>query len=302
MSASSSKKRVHFTGLVLTLFSTAENTLRNNTVGRFFAEYSALSHMFSTPDLLALARATVTQSPAILRSKKLTALDSAMSRNMTVRFGKTRMVMPLAEIDRALAAHNDNPTFGNVREIYARNCYLEHLRLKPPLRAVLDLGANRGMFSILALLALNAEVAVGVEPVEVYVPIHRLLLEANGCDLSRGPRYKKFITSPSVEREDPNHNVSIETILREQKIDRFDLVKIDIEGHEKCLFSEPEWLAQVDNITMELHPHFVDDLSPIPKALEKYGFDWLAFNQAGDRASVQNAMFLCASRTGSLVA
>lgn len=276
--------------------------MRDNTVTRFFAEYSALSQILEGPDLFALAGATLMQCPAILRTRKLTALDAAMSRNMTVRVGKTRMAMPLAEIDHVLAVHNDNPTFGNVREIYARNCYLEHLRLKSPLHAVLDLGANRGMFSILALLALKAEIVVGVEPMEVYASVHRLLLEANGCDLGRGPRYKKFIASPSVERQDSSQNVSIETILREQKIDRFDLVKIDIEGHEKTIFSEPEWLAQVDNITMEVHPQFVDDLSLIPKALEQYGFDWLAFNQAGHQTGIQNAMFVYASRTGSLIA
>lgn len=276
--------------------------MRNNAVTRFFAEYSALSQVLESRDLLALAKETVRQGPAILRTKRLTAVDVAMSRNMTVRIGKTHMAMPLADIDRILAANNDNPTFGNVREIYARNCYLEHLKLKTPLHAILDLGANRGMFSLLALLALDAEIAVGVEPTEVYESVYRLLLEANGCDLRRGPRYKKFISSPSAERSDPERNVSIETILREQEIDRFRLVKMDIEGHEKTVFSEPEWIAHVDNITMELHPQFVDDLSSIPKALERYGFEWLAFDQAGKLANIQHAMFLYASQTGELAA
>lgn len=276
--------------------------MRNNTVTRFLAEYSALSQVLGPRDLLALAKATVIQSPAILRTRKLTALDVAMSRNMTVHFGKARMAIPLADIDHILAASNDNPTFGNVREMYARNCYLEHLHFKTPLHAVLDLGANRGMFSLLALLALDAEIAVGVEPTEVYESVHRLLLEANGCDLRRGPRYKQFVSSPSAEKLDPKHNISIETILREQKIDRFRLVKMDIEGHEKTVFGEPEWLAHVDNITMELHPQFVDDLSQIPKALELYGFDWLSFDQAGNRTGVQNAMFFYASHTGELAA
>lgn len=260
-----------------------------------------MSQVLEPRELLALAKATVMHSPAILKTRKLTALDAAMSRNMTIRFGKTRMAMPLADIDHILVKHNDNPTFGNVREIYARNCYLEHLRLKTPLRAVLDLGANRGMFSVLAMLALGAEIAVGVEPVEIYAPVHRLLLEANGCDLRRGPRYKKFISSPTAERQSPDQNVSIETILSEQKIDRFNLVKIDIEGYEESLFSEPEWLAYVDNITMELHPQFVDDLSPITKALDRYGFEWLAINQAGEQVPIQSAMFLYASCTGDLV-
>ncbi len=276
--------------------------MRNNAITRFFSEYSALGHVLEGRDLLALARATVLQSPAILRTKKLTSIDASMSRNMNVRFGKARMAMPLADIDRILAAHNDNPTFGNVREMYARNCYLEHLRLQTPLDAVLDLGANRGMFSLLALLALGAKTVVGVEPVEIYGPVFRLLLEANGCEVSRAPRYTKFISCPSVERQNPDQTVSIETIMREQGIDRFSLVKMDIEGHEQAVFSEPAWLAHVDNLTMELHPEFVDDLHPISKALEQYGFKWMSFDQAGHQVNIQSAMFLYASRTSSLVA
>jgi hypothetical protein len=239
------------------------------------------------------------KSSAILRTKKLTSIDAAMSRNMRVRFGSTLIVMPLADVDRLLV--DDNPTFGNVREIYARNCYLEHLKLRMPLSTVLDLGANRGMFSLLALLALDADVAVGVEPMAAYESVHQLLLNANGCDPSRAPRYKKFVSSPSAERMDDKH-VSIETVLKEQKIDRFRLVKMDIEGHEKAVFSEPEWLASIDNITMELHPHFAGDLSLIPKALDRYGFNWKAFNQLGDPVDIQHGMFLCASCTGELAA
>jgi len=140
--------------------------LRNNTVTRFLSEYSALSRILEPRDMAALAKATVMQAPAILRTRKLTALDAAMSRNMTVHVGQTSIVMPLDRIDRILTVNRDNPTFGNIREIYARDCYFEHLRLKSPVGAVLDLGANRGMFSLLALLALQANVVVGVEPTE----------------------------------------------------------------------------------------------------------------------------------------
>jgi hypothetical protein len=252
--------------------------------------------------MLALAKATLRQAPAILRTRKLTVLDAAMSRNMKVHFGKVPMTLPLADIDRILAASNNNPTFGNVRELYARNCYLEHLRLNRPMHAVLDLGANRGMFSLLALLALNADIVVGVEPIEIYQSVYQLLLQANRCSPARAPRYTRFISSPSAEREAPDQNVSIETILREQKIDRFNLVKMDIEGAEKTLFSEPEWLAKVDNISMELHPDFVGDLSLVPRALEQYGFKYRLLDQAGAPASIESGMFLVASCTGEIAA
>lgn len=271
-----------------------------NVAGRILREYSELAQILEPRDFLSLVGATILNAPSILKSRKLTALDAAMSRNMTVRFGDFRLDVPLADIDRVLAEKNDNPTFGNVREIYARNCYLQHLRLKGPQHAVLDLGANRGIFSLLALVALDAEIVVGVEPVPLYSSVFKLIVEANHCNPDRAPRYTKFIASPSGEQQDPNHCVSIQTILREQKVDRFNLVKIDIEGHEKTIFSEPEWLERVDNITMELHPTFVGDLSLIPQALERFGFDYSLTDQAGKPAGIHSAMFLCASRTGEL--
>ena len=271
-----------------------------NAALRMLTEYSALNRVLERRDMLSVAMATVANAPEILRTGKLTALDAAMSRNMTIHFDRADIAVPMADIDQILAQQNDNPTFGNLREIYARNCYLRCLRPKGPLRSVLDLGANRGMFSLLALVALGAETAVGVEPAPVYEPVFRLLLESNHCSPARAPRYLKFVSSPSVEREDPDQNVSIQTILTEQKIDRFNLVKMDIEGHEKAVFSEPDWLLSVDNICMEMHP-FAGDLSLIPRALEHYGFEYLLMDQHGKPAGMPEATFLYASRTGELV-
>ena len=67
--------------------------------------------------MLALAGATAANAPAILRSGKLTKIDEAMSRDMTVHFNGVPIRLPLAQIDRSLASIRDNPTFGNVREI-----------------------------------------------------------------------------------------------------------------------------------------------------------------------------------------
>ena len=169
-------------------------------------------------------------------------------------------------MDQILAAHRDSPSFGTVREIFARDCYLKHLRLKGPLRAVLDLGANRGMISLLALVHLGAGVVVGVEPNPMYESVFQLLVEANHCAIRRTVRYTKLIGNPSAELRDGDRSVSIPTIIREQSIDRFSLVKVDIEGGEKDLFAEPDWLRSVDNLTMELHPHFAGDLSLIAAA------------------------------------
>lgn len=271
-----------------------------NTVLRFAAEYRALSRILNRGQMCSVVGASLAHAPAILRSRKLTALDKAMSRNLKVRFEGTPITLPLADVDRLLAARHDNPTFGNVRELYARNCYLRRLRLKKPVRAVLDLGANRGMFSLLALTALGAEIAVGVEPTVDYEDVYKLLLEANHCSLERAPRYRKFVASPTIERENPIENVSILTILREQRLERLNLLKMDIEGHERIVFSEPEWLSRVDTIAMELHPE-TGDLSLIPRALKDHGFKYEMTDQNGKPAREEDATFLYASCIGELV-
>ena len=271
-----------------------------NPAKRVLTEYAAMCHVLEGRDLLALAAATVTHGRTILRTHKLTTLDRAMSRTMIVRFSKTRIVLPLADIDRILSAINDNPTFGNVREIYARNIYLKHFNFKRPPSAILDAGANRGMFSIVALLAFNAQIAVGVEPVPLYESVHQLLMEANNCNMSRAPRYLKYLSNPSDENRDPAQNISIKTILKEHNIVRFNLAKIDIEGGEQALFDEPEWLANVDNIAIEFHPDKVNNSLLVPEVLERYGLKYKFRDNDGRPADLKSATFLYASCTGEL--
>ena len=99
-----------------------------------------------------------------------------------------------------------------------------------------------------------------------------------------------------MERAAPEKYVSIPTIMREQSIARFDLVKMDIEGGEKDVFTEPQWLTAVDHITMELHPTSAPDLSLIPAALERYGFEYRLMDRFGQAATIESALFAVASR------
>lgn len=272
-----------------------------NPARRIISEYCDLARILSFHDFALLMKETALNAPSILRTRKLTSVDLGMSRDIVINFDGSHLRLPLREMDRMLAAGHDNPSFGNVRELYARNCYLRYLSIKRPMRAVLDLGANRGMFSLLALVHIGADIVVGVEPMSKYDEIFNLLLDVNNCSGGRAPRYRKFIGSPSNECANRENYVCVTTIMSEQSIDRFDLVKIDIEGGENDLFMEPEWLRHVDNITMEIHPQMVVDLSHIPAALEEYGFTYRMMDQGGKTASLEAAMFIVASRFGVLV-
>jgi len=269
-------------------------------VRRMVSEYAGLSRVLAPPDLLALGAATIANAPGILRSRKLASLDAAMRRNMRIRFDGMTIALPIQDMDRLLEGKDDSSTFANLREIYAHNCYLQGLKFPSPVRVVLDAGAHCGMFSVLALAHLGSETVVGVDPEASYDSALKLLLHANGFAAEKAPRYRRSLTCPVKEKNDPENNVSVQTILREKKIDRIHLIKMNIEGAEKDVFSEPDWLEAVDTISMEIHPQFVDDLSCIPKALTKYGFEFRLMDQERRPAEIRQAMYLQASRVGAL--
>ena len=51
--------------------------------------------------------------------------------------------------------------------------------------------------------------------------------------------------------------VTVDQILAESGIERIDLLKLDIEGSERELFSsKPDWLKKVDQIAIELHDRY----------------------------------------------
>jgi FkbM family methyltransferase len=59
------------------------------------------------------------------------------------------------------------------------------------------------------------------------------------------------------EPADSVRAITVGDIIRDHGLDRIDLLKVDIEGAEKELFSEPgQWLDQVDAICIELHDWF----------------------------------------------
>lgn len=271
-----------------------------NPVVRLLSEYRTAARILHPKDFAYFFFASVGRAPSVIRTRSLSGVDAEMSRDLVVSYRNQSIALPIKKIDQLLASYEQSKAFGLVRELYANDCYVRHFTLPGPLNVVLDLGANRGMFTLLALAALGARRAIGVEPQPVYDETMRLLLDANHIEPGRAVRYHKFAGSRNAEQRDPKRNISIESILAEQSINRVGFLKIDIEGSEKDLFSEPEWLCRVDNIAIELHARMVGDLSLIPKALEAHGFRFRATTITGEPCAVNDALYLHASSTGCL--
>lgn len=171
----------------------------------------------------------------------------------------------------------DGSLFSGAREMYCRQVYFADADFAfGPGMTVVDLGANVGLFSLLAALAGCEVLAVEAQRgfvreigrmaashgVEKRIVVEHALVGAGSGLLSepaarsRGSHAEG--TSPPVR--------SLEELLDAHGIDRVDFLKVDVEGSEFDLFrSCGPWLGRVRRIAMELHPAF----GSIPELVEQ---------------------------------
>jgi FkbM family methyltransferase len=138
------------------------------------------------------------------------------------------------------------------REMYCRNVYLRTGLVMPQAGWVVDLGANRGLFSIWAAMA-GAEV-VAVEAQQGFAPVIRGLAAHNGVETrvhvktaiaggATTPGATVGVMGDDHRWETTTHGaaqrpagVSIPEIMSDYRIDRIGLLKADIEGGEFAVF------------------------------------------------------------------
>jgi hypothetical protein len=268
---------------------------------RLVREQARLSRVLARSDQARFLGALLRELPSVVRTRKLTAADDRMLGRYRVRYHGTEIVIPAGEIDGSLAGSQDGSTFGGVREMFGNDVYL--WPFEPGLRArtALDLGANRGLFTVLALAALGAERVVRVEPQKKYEAPLAALLRANGVAPSRVEAVWALcgVDEGPADAEWPT--VTMRELLEKSESGRFDFVKMDIEGGEFPIFERSgEWLDRCDNLAMELHPER-GDVRIVTDALTKHGFTWLATDARRHPARGSQATYAYASKVGALV-
>ena len=142
---------------------------------------------------------------------------------------------------------------------------------------IIDAGANIGLASIwfaskfpeARILAIepeksNYELLVrNVEPLHHVTPIHAALWTHRGTLAIDDPRREGSWAFQTRELADLPHSaesvscLSLADLISEYDLGWIDLLKVDIEGAEKEVFSSPsEWIGSVGAIAIELHDRF----------------------------------------------
>lgn len=142
-------------------------------------------------------------------------------------------------------------------------------------KTIVDAGANIGMTSIFfankypeaKIIAIEAETSnfnvlvENVRPYPTIMPVHAALWNRDG-EISVGEPDPASGVSGNwafVTREGPGVKVraiTVNTLMREMQIQAVDLMKIDIEGAEKEVFEDADWIKSVRCMMIELHDRY----------------------------------------------
>lgn len=233
----------------------------------------------------------VTHLPEIARSRDLHPVDQFMGRvAKKFRYRGTDVVFDCGFCDEHIK--DGSFAFGIAREIYIRDCYFKfHLPATfADARTILDLGANRGAFSV--LMAAQADFVLSVEATEAFVPVLHHNMQSNGC--RRYAIETVFVGAGGEMGAGLFPTVTIEDLLRRHDIQNIDFVKMDIEGSEFALFESSDWLKGVKALSMEIHlPH--GDPNQVLETLKRHDFLYAIANDNLDRISdVTQASFIYA--------
>jgi len=191
----------------------------------------------------------VPTTPKIFGTKKLVALDERMSQRVTVQILGTSLVIDCKTIDQM--APEGSFTFGLVREIFFRNCYLRYANIRKPqsIENAVDLGGNRGIFTLVA--SVMAKRVLYVEAQSSYRPVVKRLMADNH---RTNYEVENVFVGGSADFKSEDYSwVDFETLLDKHRMSTVDFLKVDIEGSEFELFRTLKCLDRVRFIAMEVH-------------------------------------------------
>lgn len=232
--------------------------------------------------------ATLGALPAVVRAGDLRPVDKAMHGVVMLRHPVDGSEV---RIDLDAYRHGDEAegsyAFGLVREIWIRDVYLASFEIPGRLGCVIDLGANRGIFSLQA--AAICERVIAVEPMQAYAPPLARNMALNGFD--NLTMVHAMVGGTAMMDVGGVPRMDLDSIVRMAGGLPIDLLKIDIEGSEFGL--DMDVLRTARRLAMEIHPDWGDPADLVARVRD-LGFDCRTFDESLRPVSPARADFMLA--------
>ena len=184
-----------------------------------------------------------------------------------------------------------NSAFSGIREMYVRDVYLHNgLLTIEDGDVVVDLGANMGNFTNLALAQGKSVKVVSVEPGLALNEAYKQSVGLNPGFLERTQLIRAFIGTAGKTQEDLLEDgqyrgaqwLSEDELLSVCRLSKIDFLKCDIEGGEFGLLHPDSKLLQMTRkIAIEIH-RFAGDVDGFMEMLVAQGFKLIAIQRDPD--------------------
>ncbi len=244
-----------------------------NRIGNIVSDFAGLLRVCGPVVALRWLIALLPRISQVLKGRNLQPVDRSLGR------GPFTVTLPTAVSPFLVMGEG---VISGIREMYARDCYLRGGKLV--IRdgdVVIDLGANIGNFTNLALSHGPSVRVIAVEPSRALNAAFEASVSQNKGFRDRvflvrallgqaGEKQKAIIISDDNYRGAPW--ISESDLIQQAGIDRIDLLKCDIEGGEFGLLSRnSRLLAMARNLAIEIHA-FAGDVENFVETLVQAGF------------------------------
>ena len=169
--------------------------------------------------------------------------------------------------------------FSSIREIWVRNVYTKNNYISiPDSGVVVDLGANVGAFTMLALANSTKSKVIAVEPNSEFNKL--LLRQVNYNNLNNRVtlhRYFIGLASPTQKEmlKDPGSKeaqfITQKEFIELNNLDRIEFLKCDIEGSEFDFINDTSLIQITEQLAIEIHDS-AGDRNVFINKLQELGF------------------------------
>lgn len=210
----------------------------------------------------------------IITNKNLNCLNKVFN-TLHINYKNNFFFINISKIDDM---SGENHCFGLIREIFFKDIYLSKFKFENPKKInCIDLGANIGIFSLIAAKIFNK--VFSVEPQSKYILCYQKLMNDNY--VNNAFFFNSYVADSNTffNTNEKNNFLDISQLIDDKKLKNI-FLKIDIEGAEFKLFEKINF-ENINAISMEVHQKN-GNINDILDSLVDYDYNFLLTDELGN--------------------